>query len=149
MFPRHILTDSIFVSDFAESIAATFREELRNGNLVSDAEPPSIDDWKMCQRLQPDDSAQNFFLVAGYNDCMDEAIRFLIEEEELGAEHPVVRNLKTHLEQAKDRLLATVPAEADPENNNVNRTPSVARDLSYDCYMAVNYLDSSSICNTG
>lgn len=116
----------LFVSDFAESI----RNEIINGNFT---ETDTAQDWQKCQRLQPDD----YFLSAGYNDCMEEAIRFLIEDEEMGPEHPVVRNLKNHLEESKDQILDTVASNFHVNSSN----PS---DISYDCFMAVNLLDTAS-----
>lgn len=43
-------------------------------------------------------------ILAGYNNCMDEAIRFLIEEEKYSSEHPVVQGLKQHLVSQQERL---------------------------------------------
>lgn len=99
------------------------------------SETENAQGWQTCERLQPEQ--QNYFLSAGYNDCMEEALRFLIEDEEMGPEHPVVRNLKNHLEEAKDQILDTVASNFHVNSSN----PS---DISYDCFMAVNLLDNAS-----
>jgi hypothetical protein len=44
-------------------------------------------------------------LLAGYSDCMTEALRYLVEEERYSPEHPVVEGLRTHLAQQQDRVL--------------------------------------------
>ena len=44
-------------------------------------------------------------LLAGYSDCMTEALRYLVEEEQYSPEHPVVEGLRTHLAQQQDRVL--------------------------------------------
>jgi hypothetical protein len=45
-------------------------------------------------------------LLAGYSDCMTEALRYLVEEERYSPEHPVVEGLRTHLAQQQDRVLS-------------------------------------------
>lgn len=44
-------------------------------------------------------------MLAGYSDCMTEALRYLVEEEQYSPEHPVVEGLRTHLAQQQDRVL--------------------------------------------
>ena len=43
-------------------------------------------------------------LVTGYNDCGEEAIRYLMEVEHLPADHPLVVGLRTHLMEQKKAL---------------------------------------------
>lgn len=71
-------------------------------------------DPSIAERLGNGHSAS---ISAGYTDCMDEAIRFLVEEEKISPEHPVVVNLKAHLERSKDKILRT-SSDVDVENNN-------------------------------
>ncbi|KAL1464752.1 hypothetical protein WDU94_004370 [Cyamophila willieti] len=44
-------------------------------------------------------------LVAGYMDCMEEALRYLIEEEKYPEHHPAVQGLKDHLAQLLNQAL--------------------------------------------
>ncbi|KAI5750595.1 hypothetical protein M8J76_016935 [Diaphorina citri] len=44
-------------------------------------------------------------LVAGYMDCMEEALRYLIEEEKYPEHHPAVQGLRQHLAQLLDQAL--------------------------------------------
>ncbi|BES94422.1 Hypothetical protein NTJ_07231 [Nesidiocoris tenuis] len=46
-------------------------------------------------------------LASGYVECMEEAIRYLIEVEMFPASHPAVESLKTHLDQYRKQLLQT------------------------------------------
>ena len=45
-----------------------------------------------------DEEEQEDPVMAGYEYCSKEAIRFLLEEEKLSADHPVIRQLLLHLE---------------------------------------------------
>lgn len=44
-------------------------------------------------------------LVAGYMDCMEEALRYLIEEEKYPEHHPAVQGLRQHLAQLLEQAL--------------------------------------------
>lgn len=44
-------------------------------------------------------------LVAGYMDCMEEALRYLVEEERYPASHPAVQGLRAHLATYRQQLL--------------------------------------------
>lgn len=43
-------------------------------------------------------------VLAGYEFCHKEALRFLVEEEQLGPEHPAVRELTAHLSSRKNTI---------------------------------------------
>jgi hypothetical protein len=43
-------------------------------------------------------------VLAGYEYCHKEALRFLVEEEHLGPEHPAVRELTAHLASRKNTI---------------------------------------------
>lgn len=44
-------------------------------------------------------------LVAGYMDCMEEALRYLQEVEEYPEEHPAVQGLRNHLDRSRQKLM--------------------------------------------
>jgi len=44
-------------------------------------------------------------LVAGYMDCMEEALRYLKEVEEYPEEHPAVQGLRDHLHRSRQKLM--------------------------------------------
>jgi len=44
-------------------------------------------------------------LVAGYMDCMEEALRYLQEVEEYPEEHPAVQGLRSHLDRSRQKLM--------------------------------------------
>lgn len=44
-------------------------------------------------------------LVAGYMDCMEEALRYLQEVEEYPEEHPAVQGLRNHLNRSRQKLM--------------------------------------------
>lgn len=44
-------------------------------------------------------------LVAGYMDCMEEALRYLQEVEEYPEEHPAVQGLRDHLDRSRQKLM--------------------------------------------
>ncbi|RZF36970.1 hypothetical protein LSTR_LSTR004658 [Laodelphax striatellus] len=44
-------------------------------------------------------------LVAGYMDCMQEAIRYLTEEEMYPETHPAVQGLRSHLASYRSQML--------------------------------------------
>lgn len=52
-----------------------------------------------------DDDVEEALLVAGYTDCMREALRYLVEEESYSAEHPLVQGLRQHLLEQQARVL--------------------------------------------
>ncbi|XP_066996736.1 uncharacterized protein [Anabrus simplex] len=58
-------------------------------------------------------------LLAGYTDCMDEAIRYLVEEEQYSVEHPVVQGLRQHLMSQQERILQ----EASRSHHNTTSAP--------------------------
>ena len=43
-------------------------------------------------------------ILAGYEFCHKEALRFLVEEEHLGPEHPAVRELTAHLSSQRNTI---------------------------------------------
>lgn len=43
-------------------------------------------------------------VLAGYEYCHKEALRFLVEEEQLGPEHPAVRELTAHLSSRRNTI---------------------------------------------
>ncbi|GFG34892.1 hypothetical protein Cfor_07353, partial [Coptotermes formosanus] len=43
-------------------------------------------------------------ILAGYEFCHKEALRFLVEEEQLGPEHPAVRELTAHLSSRRNTI---------------------------------------------
>jgi len=43
-------------------------------------------------------------ILAGYEFCHKEALRFLVEEEHLGPEHPAVRELTAHLSSRRNTI---------------------------------------------
>ncbi|KAJ9595794.1 hypothetical protein L9F63_013038, partial [Diploptera punctata] len=59
--------------------------------------------------LTDEDEADSSFedrevVLAGYEFCHKEALRFLVEEEKLGPEHPAVRELTAHLSARRNGL---------------------------------------------
>ncbi|VVC29442.1 Orange domain [Cinara cedri] len=53
----------------------------------------------------PVDIFQVAELVAGYMDCMEEALRYLQEVEEYPEEHPAVQGLRNHLDRSRQKLM--------------------------------------------
>lgn len=53
----------------------------------------------------PVDIFQVAELVAGYMDCMEEALRYLQEVEEYPEEHPAVQGLRSHLDRSRQKLM--------------------------------------------
>ncbi|PSN45493.1 hypothetical protein C0J52_22165 [Blattella germanica] len=68
-------------------------EDDVNGEEVEEENGQCGNDW------------DHHLLLAGYSDCMTEALRYLVEEERYSPEHPVVEGLRTHLAQQQDRVL--------------------------------------------
>jgi len=62
---------------------------------VSNRVQPSIDAENQAHRDDQDITDPD--VVAGYQDCLKETLRFLLEEENLSANHPVVLGLAQHL----------------------------------------------------
>ncbi|KAG7160221.1 uncharacterized protein LOC121876597 isoform X2 [Homarus americanus] len=91
----------------------------------SPAIPPSLNEEE--EIVDPD-------VVAGYQDCLKETLRFLLEEEHLPEDHPVVTGLAAHLtrEHAHVELTklshqlssAIVDAHNTPSNVLVEEAPS-------------------------
>ena len=83
-------------------------------------------------------------LLAGYSDCMTEALRYLVEEERYSPEHPVVEGLRTHLAQQQDRVILEAArahhrhVQLDNSNNNNNQAGDVRNRAAY---------ISDSLCN--
>ena len=50
--------------------------------------------------------------MAGYEYCSKEAIRFLLEEEKLSADHPVIRQLLLHLEAGRNNVGVGSPSSS-------------------------------------
>ncbi|KAI9563986.1 hypothetical protein GHT06_007724 [Daphnia sinensis] len=53
--------------------------------------------------------------LAGYEYCSKEAIRYLMEEENLNADHPVIQQLQQHLDSRRSH----VASNPGPSSNNV------------------------------
>ncbi|XP_057371172.1 uncharacterized protein LOC130692114 [Daphnia carinata] len=53
--------------------------------------------------------------LAGYEYCSKEAIRYLMEEEKLNADHPVIQQLQQHLDSRRSH----VASNPGPSSNNV------------------------------
>jgi hypothetical protein len=68
-----------------------------------DSPPPSPPE-SSCSSSQSEDEdgdqSDDDGLLAGFEFCSKEAIRYLLEEEKLSPDHPVVRNLQLHLLRA-------------------------------------------------
>ncbi|XP_069683239.1 uncharacterized protein [Periplaneta americana] len=109
-----------------------------NGRCVSNLD----DEWIS--------GADNSLLLAGYSDCMTEALRYLVEEERYSPEHPVVEGLRTHLAQQQDRVLLEAarahhhhhhhhaahldnsrPADNSNNNNNNNQVVEVRNRVAF------------------
>ncbi|KAK6626583.1 hypothetical protein RUM44_009057 [Polyplax serrata] len=112
----HKLEEGEF-TNINESFERNFFDEYEESICFDDDLMDEVVDSAVWERLQGDREVESLsFLYAGYVDCMDEAIRFLIEEENISPEHPVVTNLKAYLEKSKERLVE--------ELNLVNILPS-------------------------
>ncbi|XP_063243681.1 uncharacterized protein LOC134542974 [Bacillus rossius redtenbacheri] len=59
-------------------------------------------------------------VLAGYTECMDEAIRYLVEEERYSAEHPLVQGLRQHLVDGQERVLGAAQRLDNCNNNSSN-----------------------------
>ncbi len=59
-----------------------------------------------------DDDDHGDAALAGYEYCSKEAIRYLMEEEKLDADHPVIRQLQQHLDSR--RAFASNPGPSKP-----------------------------------
>lgn len=60
-----------------------------------------------------DESGDDDATLAGYEYCSKEAIRYLMEEEKLDADHPVVRQLQQHLTSRRIHI----PSNPGPSSN--------------------------------
>lgn len=109
---------SVSVADIVEQMTAALDPEFEEDSDCCDDCEEALTD-----KTGAFDSDSRRLLCAGYTDCMDEAIRFLVEEENISPEHPVVRNLKAHLEQSKERILETA-SEVEKNNSNNNNNNS-------------------------
>lgn len=71
------------------------------------AQPPPSPPDSECSSEEDEDGGEDMER-AGYEYCAREAIRFLLEEERLDADHPMVRQLRQHFDgqRALDRLAA-------------------------------------------
>ncbi|MPC49004.1 uncharacterized protein LOC123513127 [Portunus trituberculatus] len=91
------------------------------GEEVHHAFPPGANPTRYPQHGE---DAADPDVVAGYEDCLEETLRFLVEEEQLPGDHPVVQGLITHLtrqhahtELAKlSQQVATVPTSVTSLN---------------------------------
>lgn len=59
-----------------------------------------------------DEEEQEDPVMAGYEYCSKEAIRFLLEEEKLSADHPVIRQLLLHLEAGRNNVGVGSPSSS-------------------------------------
>lgn len=101
-------------SDPSDELEEVFEQAFFSiyGDLGEDVENDLEENYCTWERFcsdsvieSPPDSNVNGLLYAGYVDCMDEAIRFLVEEENISPDHPIVKNLKTHLEKSKEKII--------------------------------------------
>lgn len=77
----------------------------------SDLEPADLE-----ASFDADEPIPDEVMVAGYEFCSREAIRYLLEEEKLDAEHPVVRQLQMHLERSKSHVVGAEPSNPGPSS---------------------------------
>ncbi|KAJ9593125.1 hypothetical protein L9F63_027633 [Diploptera punctata] len=104
-------------------------------NLLGRGEPlvtmaTSDDEEEELEELP--DRWDHHLLLAGYSDCMTEALRYLVEEERYSPEHPVVEGLRIHLAQQQDRVILEAACaqhrhavQLDNSNNNNNQVADV------------------------
>jgi len=62
--------------------------------------------------FEADEEQEDDPVMAGYEYCSKEAIRFLLEEEKLSADHPVIRQLLLHLEAGRNNVGVGSPSSS-------------------------------------
>ncbi|KAG0719979.1 hypothetical protein GWK47_049399 [Chionoecetes opilio] len=88
------------ISQMPVPVSPDKQESSRDGGGATAGEekptPPQSNLPSERQR-EDEESTADPDVVAGYQDCLKETLRFLVEEERLPGDHPVVRGLVTHL----------------------------------------------------
>lgn len=81
----------------------------RGAAVIHPPSPPESDHSDAEESDDDDESSSSDedFLLAGYEYCSQEAIRYLMEEEKLDGSHPVIQSLQQHLESRRRQVAGT------------------------------------------
>lgn len=94
-------------SEFGNNYPSNSDHDRDEDNSEDDSSGASVPDWDL--------------LVAGYRACAEEAIRFLVEDENLPSSHPLVRGLWQHLSERQAILdVADILGNADEPRSSAD-----------------------------